>query len=157
MRRKKQPRGRRIGGHSHRQQPNQETLGRRPQVATPPKDRRERGREGEEIALRYLKTLEGWEILAQNVYYRAGELDIVASCGDVLVFVEVRGRWTNRGPRAEDSITRTKQRRLTLAALLWLQANPAWRTHRARFDVMAVDLRYGCVAAHHRAAFEAAT
>lgn len=155
MRRKKQSGQRPIGGDSHRQSTQRESHGRRPQVGTPPKDRRERGREGEAIAARYLDTLDGWEILAQNVYYRAGELDIVATCEGVLVFVEVRGRWTSRGPRAEDSITRTKQRRLTLAALLWLQANPMWRTHRARFDVVAVDLRYGCVAAHHRSAFEA--
>lgn len=140
-----------VRGVSHGQ-----TDVRRREVGTPPKDRRERGREGEAIAAGYLETLTGWSILAQNVYFRAGELDIIAVCDDTLVFVEVRSRWTRRGPRAEDSITRTKQRRLTIAALLWLQANPTWRRHRARFDVVAVDLQCGRVAAHHRSAFGAA-
>lgn len=155
MRRKESARRPAIAGHSHGRRSQSAAHGRRLDVPTAPKDRRERGREGEAIAARYIRTLDGWQILAQNVYYRAGELDIVALCDDILVFVEVRGRWTKRGPRAEDSITRTKQRRLTRAALLWIQANPSWRNHRARFDVMAVDLRHGHVAAHHRAAFEA--
>lgn len=125
-------------------------------VGTAPSQRRARGREGEDIAARYVQGLDGWKILARNVYFRAGELDIIASCGDTLVFVEVRSRWTTSGPRAEDSITRTKQRRLTRAAQLWLQGHPAWRRHRARFDVIAVDLRSARVCAHHRSAFEAA-
>lgn len=124
-------------------------------VGTPPSQRRAMGQQGEAIALRKLVSQPGWEILAQNVFFRAGELDIVALDGDELVFVEVRSRWTQSGPRAEDSIRRTKQRRLTRAALLWLQRNPHWRTRRARFDVMSVDLRVGRVVAHYRAAFEA--
>lgn len=124
-------------------------------VGTPPSQRRAVGHEGEAIALRQLVETPGWEILAQNVHYRAGELDIIALDGGVLVFVEVRSRWTQRGPRAEDSIQRTKQRRLTRAALLWLQANPHWRRLRARFDVMSVDLRTRRVVAHYRNAFEA--
>lgn len=123
---------------------------------TEPALRRERGREGEEIAARYVASLQGWQILARNVYFRAGELDLVALDGEQLVFVEVRSRWTQRGPRAEDSITRTKQRKLTIAAQLWLQRNPIWRRYRARFDVIAVDLRASKVAAHHRSAFYAA-
>lgn len=124
-------------------------------VGTEPQWRRARGQEGEDIATAHLRALEGWTILARNVYFRAGELDIIATDGSELVFVEVRSRWTQRGPRAEDSVTRTKQRRLTIAAQLWLQRNSMWRRHRARFDVIAVDLRAGRVAAHHRSAFHA--
>lgn len=127
----------------------------RPGVGTPPSQRRAIGQQGEAIALRYLVGEPGWEILAQNVYFRAGELDLIALHGDELVFVEVRSRWTQRGPRAEDSIRRTKQRRLTRAAMLWLQRHPHWRRHRARFDVLSVDLRVGRVVAHYRGAFEA--
>lgn len=129
---------------------------RRLGVGTVPELRRERGREGEDIAVRYLATVPGWRILARNVYFRAGELDIIALHDEQLVFVEVRSRWTQSGPRAEDSITRTKQRRLTIAAQLWLQREPSLRRYRARFDVLAVDLRHGKVVAHHRSAFYAA-
>lgn len=124
-------------------------------VGTPPALRVERGREGEAIAYAYLQTLDAWSILGRNVYFRAGELDVIATDGVELVFVEVRSRWTTRGPRAEDSVTRTKQRRLTRAALMWLQRNPAFSRHRARFDVLSVDLRIGQVVAHYRGAFEA--
>lgn len=125
-------------------------------VGTEPQWRRARGQEGEDIAYAHLCALEGWAILARNVYFRAGELDLIATDGSVLVFVEVRSRWTRSGPRAEDSVTRTKQRRLTIAAQLWLQRNPMWRRYRARFDVVAVDLRQRRVVAHHRSAFYAA-
>lgn len=143
---------------SHRKQKSSDRVPQPPKrgVGTAPSQRRARGQEGEDIAAAFVQRLEGWEILARNVYFRAGELDIIATSGDELVFIEVRSRWTTRGPRAEDSITRTKQRRLTIAAQLWLQAHPRWRRHRARFDVIAVDLRTAQVSAHHRSAFSAA-
>ena len=120
-----------------------------------PEDRRRVGQAGEAIAVAHLAREPSWRVLETNVYFRAGELDVIALDGDVLVFVEVRGRWSVSGPRAEDSVTRTKQRRLTRAAMLWLQRHPEHRRRRARFDVIALDLRKGCVVAHHRSAFDA--
>lgn len=120
-----------------------------------PEDRRRVGQAAEAIAVAHLTQQPTWRVLATNVYFRAGELDVVALEGEVLVFVEVRGRWSESGPRAEDSVTRTKQQRLTRAAMLWLQRHPEHRRRRARFDVIALDLRRGRVLAHHRAAFYA--
>lgn len=116
-------------------------------------DRRlEDGARGEAIACAMLERL-GMQVVARNVRYRVGELDIIAEDGGVLVFVEVRSRWRRSGPRAEDTVTFGKQRRLSKAAMLF------WKRYRgrcrhARFDVVAVDLASGRVAAHHRAAFE---
>ena len=116
-------------------------------------DRRlEDGARGESIALAALER-QGLRLVARNVRYRVGELDIVMEEEETLVFVEVRSRWRRNGPRAEDTVTFGKQRRLSKAALLF------WKVYRggcrrARFDVVAVDLALGRVAAHHRAAFE---
>jgi putative endonuclease len=116
-------------------------------------DRRlEDGARGEAIAAEMLERA-GMRVVARNVRYRVGELDIIAEDEGTLVFVEVRSRWRRNGPRAEDTVTFGKQRRLSKAALLF------WRIYggpcrRARFDVIAVDLARGQVAAHHRAAFE---
>lgn len=116
-------------------------------------DRRlEDGARGETIATAMLERL-GMRVVARNVRYRVGELDIVAEDEGTLVFVEVRSRWRRSGPRAEDTVTFVNQRRLSKAALLfWKVYRGACR--RARFDVVAVDLASGRVAAHHRAAFE---
>jgi putative endonuclease len=116
-------------------------------------DRRlEDGARGEAIAAAMLER-SGMRLVARNVRYRLGEIDIIAEDEGTLVFVEVRSRWRRNGPRAEDTVTFGKQRRLSKAALLF------WRLYQgpcrcARFDVVAVDLACGKVAAHHRAAFE---
>ncbi|TVQ98141.1 MAG: YraN family protein [Deltaproteobacteria bacterium] len=106
----------------------------------------------EEVAVRHLES-EGWRILDRNVHFRVGELDIIARDGDQVVFVEVRARRRRDHFRAEDSVGHGKQRRLTRAGLLYLQR--LGPSVSARFDVMAVDARSGCVVAHHRGAFDA--
>lgn len=122
--------------------------------AIAPEDRRRIGQEAEALAEAYLRG-EGWTILARNVYFRVGELDIVAEDAGVLVFVEVRGRWTRSGVRAADSVGLTKQRRLSMAAQLWLARHAHYRRHRARFDVVSLDLRRRCVDGHYRGCFDA--
>lgn len=122
--------------------------------AIAPKDRRRVGQAAEALAETYLHR-QGWEIVARNVYFRVGELDIIAVDAGVLVFVEVRGRWTRSGMRAADSVGVTKQRKLTMAAQLWLNRHAQYRRHRARFDVVSLDLRLGRVDGHYRGCFEA--
>ena len=58
--------------------------------------RTELGKTGEDLAARYLE-LRGWSIVARNVRYREGELDLVAARGGVLAFVEVKTRRAGRG------------------------------------------------------------
>lgn len=120
-----------------------------------PKDaRKARGDAGEQIAANHVRAL-GWSIIARNVAFRVGELDIVAVDGDGLVFVEVRSRLGTSGPRAADTVTLPKQRRLTRAANLFL-ARYRGPCQHARFDVIGVDLGSRRVARHVRGAFDAA-
>ena len=80
----------------------------------------------------------GYEILARNVRFRCGELDIVALDQGVLALVEVRYRSRRDFGGAAASITATKRARLTRAAQALLQRRPALARLPARFDVVEV-------------------
>jgi putative endonuclease len=54
----------------------------------------------------------GYEIIARNVIYRFGEIDIVAQKEKVLIFVEVRKRDPAYGIAPEETLTWSKQQRL---------------------------------------------
>jgi putative endonuclease len=79
----------------------------------------------------------GYEIVERNFRCKAGELDIVARDGDVLVFVEVRSRSDDDHGHAVEMIGRTKQRRVVRVARHYL-AIAAPRFERCRFDVVAI-------------------
>lgn len=55
------------------------------------KNKRDIGKEGEDIAAKYLKE-KGFEIIARNYHYSHGEIDIIANDKNQLVFVEVKSR-----------------------------------------------------------------
>ncbi|MCH4151692.1 MAG: YraN family protein [Sphingobium sp.] len=52
-----------------------------------------RGRQGERIAAWWLR-LKGWQIVARRVRTRAGEIDLIARRGSLVIFVEVKARAT---------------------------------------------------------------
>jgi len=79
----------------------------------------------------------GLRIVARQVGYRCGELDLVAWDGSTLVFVEVRSRI--RCGLAAASIDRAKRRRLRLAAQQYLQRQFGDRWPPCRFDVVIAE------------------
>lgn len=85
----------------------------------------------------------GLRIVARNVRFKVGELDIVAAHGAMLVFVEVRRRSSPRFGSAAASIDAFKRRRLVRAAQCFLQAQVRARSRTpepaCRFDVIGVD------------------
>lgn len=81
--------------------------------------RKATGARGESTALAYLRH-KGYSIVATNWRCRRGEIDIVARDGPALVFVEVRTRISRQLGTPEESITRTKQRRLVELAEMYL-------------------------------------
>jgi len=105
-------------------------------------DRQRTGRRGERVAERFLKK-HGCRILARNVTYRQGEVDLVAveKASGTVVFVEVRSRRLREGADAhvepEATVTPAKRRRVASAAVKFLADRRA--TERAvRFDVITV-------------------
>lgn len=94
------------------------------------------GRRGENDAVRLLE-YHGCLILARNFRVRAGELDIVARDGAVLVFVEVKTRRRRDAYRPADNLSPRQLRRNFAAARIFRQdyASPAFP---CRFDLIEV-------------------
>lgn len=99
---------------------------------------RDLGKQAEDFAANLLIT-EGLHLLERNVNFRVGELDLVMQDGEYLVFVEVRRRKHDQFGGALGSITATKQKRLTKAALAYLQRHKIMDKVSCRFDLVAVS------------------
>jgi putative endonuclease len=125
-------------------------------ASEPPRDPRQRlGRLGEDAAAAELERA-GITILERRSRTRAGELDLVALDGELVVFVEVKARrGTGFGSPAE-AVGTVKRRRMARVALEWL-ARRRWLTRRCRFDVVEVFADGDRVqrVRHHRDAFRA--
>lgn len=80
------------------------------------------GRDAEDRALALLQQ-RGLRLVARNWHCRGGEIDLIMRDGDALVFVEVRHRGGGRFGSAADSITQAKQRKLMLAAEVYLASH----------------------------------
>lgn len=94
-----------------------------------------RGAPAEHLAAAFLER-QGLKILERNYHCRFGEIDLVASTGAALVFVEVRARASEAYGGAAGSITAAKRRRIVAAARHYLARH---RSSRAcRFDVVLV-------------------
>lgn len=94
---------------------------------------------GETFVAEWLQS-QGAIVLARQWTCRSGELDLVVKTADEIVaFVEVktrsRGNWDNDGAL---SITLAKQRKLLVAAQLFLQNHPELANLPCRFDVALV-------------------
>ena len=98
--------------------------------------RYERGRSGESLAAEFLCE-RGLKILDRNIRYPLGEIDLVALDGKTLVFVEVRSRSCKTHGLPQESVTRSKQKRLTRLAQWYLKQHRL-EQHSARFDVIAI-------------------
>lgn len=94
------------------------------------------GRSAEAAAAEYLRRV-GYVILERNYRTPMGEVDIIARHGDVLVFVEVKARRSDRYGGAKGAVTPAKQRRISMAALAYLKSEGKMG-QKARFDVVAI-------------------
>jgi putative endonuclease len=118
-------------------------------------NRRTLGKEGEEIAAKYLRLL-GYSVVGRNVRLGRGEIDLIMFDATTVVFVEVKSNRGRRFGAPEEMVTAAKQRQLTLLATWYLQ-HRGWLGRPARFDVVAIDWEPGGRAAvrHFRNAFPA--
>jgi len=123
--------------------------GRRHDAAAREDPRRTLGRLGEDIAADHLRK-RGFEILDRNVRTAAGEIDLIATDGARLVFVEVKCRRARRGGAADPSealeaIGPGKQARLRRLAGEWLSRSVTGRPFAAelRFDAIGIVVEAG--------------
>ncbi len=94
-----------------------------------------RGHYAEWLALAWM-VLKGYRPRALRYKTPVGEIDLVLTRGNLLVFVEVKGR--NSAADAARAVHRTNQSRVVRAAQHYLAAHPAAAGCMVRFDVCLV-------------------
>lgn len=97
------------------------------------------GRRGEEHAARWLRE-RGWVILDRNWRGSAGELDVVALDGEVLVGVEVKLRRGEEFGAAEEAVTPLKLTRLLQTTAEYISHHPEHGERLWRVDLVAITL-----------------
>jgi len=93
------------------------------------------GRDAESLVCTWYES-HGFLTHARRLRTPRGEIDLIVSNTDTLVFVEVKARRSARV--AAESVTPRQQSRLVAAAEIVLATNPSWQRDAIRFDVMLV-------------------
>jgi putative endonuclease len=99
------------------------------------------GKLGEKIAAEFLQN-KGYEIIDRNYRCPEGEIDIIASRHDTLVFVEVKTRSNRQFGTPEESITQTKMQKLRASAESFLLQHENM-SENWRIDVVAIEMGPG--------------
>ena len=101
--------------------------------------RRDLGKRGEDIACEFLHSI-GHTILERN--WRNGhlEIDIISLDAAGIHFVEVKTRSRNIQAPPQDNVNKTKQKKITNAALRFLNSDNGipYGNHECHFDIVAV-------------------
>ena len=107
----------------------------------PSNDRTRLGARGETVAARYLRRC-GHRIINRNYRCALGEIDLITTDGDTIVFVEVKTRSDDTHADPQESIGAAKRSRLERAAKHFLTSH---RTgdFSCRFDVVSIVWRPG--------------
>ncbi|HHU78691.1 MAG: YraN family protein [Caldicoprobacterales bacterium] len=100
------------------------------------RERQELGKWGEEQGCSYLSS-RGWEILRRNYRSALGEVDIIASQGDQLIFVEVKTRRSTAYGYPAESVNYKKRLKYEQLALYFLKETGRIDSS-CRFDVLEV-------------------
>src|SRR5438128_1151354 len=102
-------------------------------------DHHELGKRGEELAASWLAD-KGYKILHRNWRAFQNEIDIIATKGKFVHFVEVKTREFTPFGFPEDNVTKTKFRNLMRAANIYLRQHPHdW----IRYDILSITLKRG--------------
>ncbi len=96
------------------------------------------GFDAERLAFQFLHR-RGLTPVTQNFQCRLGEIDLIMTDEDCLVFIEVRYRASNRFSRAGMTVDIHKQRKIIRTAALFLAKRSRFSNSVVRFDVVAID------------------
>ena len=94
-----------------------------------------RGRRAEYIAEISL-LFRGFRVVARRFKTKAGEVDLIARRGDLVLMVEVKARRTLT--EAMDAVTPTALRRIEAAGDIWTGRQPDYGQLSIRYDLIAV-------------------
>lgn len=102
------------------------------------------GREAEDAVARLYVSL-GYRILQHNFRGRHGEIDLIATTGSELHFIEVKARSDVRYAAPQEAVSAWKRRRLRLTALSYLFRHPHFSDLYYVFDIAEVHLHRGTI------------
>lgn len=81
----------------------------------------------------------GYSHVRSNYHSRFGEIDLIVLKGEELVFVEVKARSKTRFAQAFETVSISKQRKVSKTAMYFLQEYPHFQQYYCRFDVICFD------------------
>ncbi len=96
-----------------------------------------KGKEGEDMAAKWLED-RGYKILDKNNSTKWGELDIIVSKNEILVFVEVKLKSTEDYGTPEEMIGKNKLMQVRRTAEMYLLTNPDIAKSFDRYQIDAV-------------------
>ena len=100
---------------------------------------REAGKYWERVARDYL-IQQGLVLVEENFHCRFGEVDLIMSDNETLVFVEVKYRKGQQYGGAISTISKSKQQKIAKTASIYLQQQQLNEYNTPyRFDVVAID------------------
>jgi len=97
------------------------------------------GEKGEQIAADFL-IKNGYQLLKRNYSCRFGEMDIIATIAEYLVFCEVKTRQGEGKIHPTSAITKKKIKKLRQIGLYYIEKNKITRI-QPRFDVISIQLK----------------
>ena len=95
------------------------------------------GKKGEQMAEDYFRRNE-YTILHRNWRHRHCEIDLIATKGNLLHFIEVKIRSTQKYGQPEESVISKKLKYMMKAADAFLYQNPQYQL--IQFDILAITL-----------------
>ena len=99
-------------------------------------DNKLRGNAGERIAESYLKK-HGYRILSRNFSTETGEIDLIVTDNEYLIFVEVKARLSDEFGLPSEAVDIRKQRKISMVASQYIKKNMLFGAP-VRFDVIEV-------------------
>ena len=97
------------------------------------------GKLGEVLAIKFLKA-KNYQILDKNIYFRSGEIDILAKFEEKIVFFEVKTRTTTNFGFPEESLNRKKLAKISQTINNYLNEHPEIIDWQA--DCLSINLDF---------------
>lgn len=99
-------------------------------------NKRGKGFKYENLAKNFLIN-KGLEYISSNYYSEYGEIDLIFKEDEALVFIEVKYRKNSEYGFAEESVTKSKLKRIINASLMYMSENN-W-DRGCRYDLVAIN------------------
>lgn len=98
-----------------------------------------RGRAGENAVCEYLEE-NGARILKRNFRIKHGEIDIISTDGEFIIFTEVKTRKYGAYEDGTGAMTKVKMKRIIAASERFVELNPEYEGLYRRFDTAYVTV-----------------